>query len=237
MDEDKISEVSKIYDGNHEKQVSPIEGGYVRLLDHWGGDDSIVSAARICYQSEDKSSFSRDVALLRRLMADGHGTPFEQAGFAFLVKMPIFVARQWMRHRIGWSYNERSLRYVTIVEPDYYTPPSLSAEERQIYAGAVSTSFDAYRALIDNGIKPETARGVLPLSLFTVVMMSCNVRALLHWLDLRMDNHAQWEHRCYAGATLNLCLPIMPLTFSVYNEYLESKRTKRGTSVSGTAEE
>ncbi|MBM3190688.1 MAG: FAD-dependent thymidylate synthase [Chloroflexi bacterium] len=181
-----------------------------------GGDEAVIRGARICYQSV-ASSPDADVRLIRRLMASEpkHNTVFEHAVFRFGAKCPIFVARQWLRHRIG-SFNERSLRYC-LAERDYYMPETAAAG-REAYVRHMEASFDLYEALVADGWKREQARGVLGLAVYTEFIWTVNAWSLMNWLEKRLDKAAQWEHREYAKAVLEIYRQVMPVTASAFEE-------------------
>ncbi|MHB0857025.1 MAG: FAD-dependent thymidylate synthase [Anaerolineae bacterium] len=192
-----------------------LDKGWVQLEDLMGGDDAVVRGARICYQSTSKST-EADGRLIRRLMASEpkHNTVFEHAVFRFGVKCPIFVARQWMRHRIC-SYNEKSLRYC-IADREYYVPkdaPALAA-----YREHMEASFDLYDRLVSEGWKPEVARGVLGTAVYTEFIWTVNAWSLMNWISKRHDKSAQWEHRQYAMAILAMYQQAMPITAAAYTE-------------------
>ncbi len=192
-----------------------LDHGYVELVRHCGGDAAVVEAARICWGARLTRGAGENEVLIRQLLEYGHGTPFEHTMFTWKVKCPIFVQRQWMRHRIGWSYNEQSLRYCT-AKPDFYVPGDKSDCP---YLYSIKASLEVYRILIDGGWKKEQARGVLPLALYTEFIATCNARSLMHYLTLRLAKGAQWEHQEYARAMLKLFKEVMPLTGELYDEW------------------
>lgn len=180
-----------------------------------GGDAAVIRAARICYQSTARSP-EADVRLLRRLMSSEprHNTVFEHAGFRFFVKCPLFVARQWMRHRIC-TFNEKSLRYC-IADREYYVPKGLSNTEA--YVCHMEASFDLYEQLLAAGWKREQARGVLGTAVYTEFIWTVNAWSLMNWLQKRLDPAAQWEHRQYAEAVLGMYREVMPVTATAFEE-------------------
>jgi len=193
-----------------------LDQGWVQLEDQMGGDAAVIRGARICYQSVARTHDS-DVRLIRRLMASEpkHNTVFEHAVFRFCVKCPIFVARQWMRHRIG-TFNERSLRYCT-ADREYYVP-SGDPPEREAYVAHMEASFDLYERLVSAGWPRERARGVLATSVYTEFVWTVNAWSLMNWLVKRLDKRAQWEHRQYAEAVLELFQEAMPITAGAFKE-------------------
>ncbi|MHB1296332.1 MAG: FAD-dependent thymidylate synthase [Anaerolineae bacterium] len=192
-----------------------LDKGWVQLEDMMGGDEAVIRGARICYQSTSKSP-EADARLIRRLMGSEpkHNTVFEHAVFRFGVKCPIFVARQWMRHRIC-SYNEKSLRYC-IADREYYVPQD--APDVAAYQQHMEASFDLYQRLVDSGWKPEVARGVLGTAVYTEFIWTVNAWSLMNWLSKRYDKSAQWEHRQYAVAVLAMYQQAMPITAAAYTE-------------------
>lgn len=209
-------------------------------------DDSWVEeAARI---STKGSSTGRTTGgLIRRLMADRHGTPFEHGGsFTFRVHAPIFVFREWQRHRAGWSYNEQSGRY-TEFEPVFYIPPVHrplaqvgkpmdyrfeSGSEMQrfttgtMYRQACTDAWTAYVQMIDAGVAREVARGVLPVTTYSSMYATCNPRSLMHFLSLRTEappglaaypSHPQWEIRAAANQVEAAFKEAMPITWTAWD--------------------
>jgi thymidylate synthase (FAD) len=190
------------------KEIQFTEVITVELIRCLADDMFVAQAARV--------STGRDLApegtvepgqgkLINYLMKKKHGSPFEHGMFTFRVHAPLFVAREWQRHRTGWSYNELSGRYSEL-EPVFYLPPADRAITQQGRPGAydyapgsltqmgqlrVNTreacrqAWECYQAMLDAGISRELARGVLPLNLFTAFYATCNPRSLMHWLSLR----------------------------------------------------
>lgn len=202
------------------QQIKVLDNGYVALVDSMGGDKAVIESARRCYMSEPQGA-SADSKLIRHLIIKDHGTPFEHAYFRFDVKCPIFVARQWIRHRIG-TYNEMSLRYC-LAKRDFYTPEGLSGGELLEYKKAVNNAFDAYESMVSSGIKREQARGVLPLSIYTLYYWTVNARSLMNFLKLRLDKGAQPEIREYAKALLKIFRDTMPMTAEAFEEKIMPK--------------
>jgi len=199
------------------RRIGVLDKGWVQLEDCMGGDQAVIRGARICYQSEALNAES-DVRLIRRLMQSDpkHNTVFEHAVFRWGVKCPIFVARQWMRHRIG-SFNEKSLRYC-VADRDYYVP----ADEPlcEVYIRHMELSLDLYEQLLAAGWKKERARGVLGLAVYTEFIWTVNAWSLMNWLNKRLAKSAQWEHRQYALATLQLYEETMPITAGAFKEFV-----------------
>lgn len=193
---------------------SVLDKGWVRLEDLMGGDAAVIRGARICYQSTARTPHA-DELLIGRLMASEpkHNTVFEHAVFRWGVKCPLFVARQWMRHRIA-SYNEKSLRYCT-ADREYYVPEG-DAEDVALYRRHMEASFDVYERLIASGWRKERARGVLGLAVYTEFIWTVNAWSLMNWLYKRLDPAAQWEHSQYAEAVLEMFQMAMPVTAAAF---------------------
>jgi len=196
-----------------------LDKGLVVCDDVLGSDRTIIDAARFCYQSEGTPDTDRK--LLQRLVVSrpAHNTVFEHVVFRFRVKCPIFVARQWMRHRIG-TFNEKSLRYCT-ASPEYYVPSDLSEQNRAWYIRHCSNSFDLYTALVESGMKKEQARGVLPMAMYTEFLWTVNAWSLMNWFEKRLDPAAQWEHRQYARAIMGIFRMALPITGKAFSELIE----------------
>ena len=199
------------------ERVAVLDKGWVQVEETMGGDDAMVRGARICYHSV-ASSPGGDERLIRRLMRSepAHNTVFEHAVFRFSVKCPIFVARQWMRHRIG-TFNERSLRYC-IAEREYYVPADQEALDA--YREHMERSFDLYERLLESGWRRERARGLLGTAVYTEFIWTVNAWSLMNWLRKRYGKSAQWEHQEYARAILGIFKRAMPITGAAFEEYV-----------------
>ena len=210
--------------------------GFVRLVDHMPREDldtSIVQAARVSYADGTKSSRS-DRGLIRYLLRHWHTTPFEMVEFKFHIKMPIFVARQHMRHRTA-SINEMSARYSVV--PDTYFEPleyrEQSSTNKQGSEGPMvldnilqsslakhsETAFDLYNQLLAAGCSRELARCHLPQSTYTEFYWKVNLHNLMHYLQLRMEPGAQQEIREYANEIYNLVKPLAPITMEAFMDF------------------
>ncbi len=196
-------------------KIKVLDNGFVALVDSMGGDKAVIEAARRCYMSEPQGEES-DAKLIRHLITKDHGTPFEHAYFRFDVKCPIFVARQWIRHRMG-TYNEMSLRYC-LAQRDFYIPAEFSGEALEGYKNTINETFNTYEKLVSSGMKREQARGVLPLSIYTLFYWTVNARSLMNFLKLRLDKSAQAEIREYAKALLEIFRQMMPVTAKAFEE-------------------
>lgn len=193
----------------------------VALIRVSGSDLDVVNAARVSYGKVATALTERDTKLIKFLMEHGHSSPFEHNQLSFRVKAPIFVTRQWMRHRLN-SYNEISYRYVK-APTEFYIPKHWRYQDkdnRQVSLGAFDNeacmttyknlliqSYQAYEQLLAAGVCREQARGVLPLCTYTEFIYTCNLKSLMHFLTLRLGKDAQKEIQAYAQALLELAEP------------------------------
>ena len=213
-----------------DKEFPVLDKGFVRLVDYYGGDQRIVQSARVSY-GEGTKSVSQDGALIDYLLRHQHTSPFEQVVMTFHVKMPIFVARQWVRHRTG-RMNEVSGRY-SIMKDEFYVPAAdkVAPQSKDNKQGRCNEAFDEakageiieqlqagqksayenYSELIDSGLAREIARINLPLSLYTEFYWEMDLHNLFHFLKLRLDSHAQYEIRVYAETILEMCKAVAPM--------------------------
>ena len=215
-----------------------LDKGFVRLVDSMGGDDAIVQAARVSY-GKGTSKVSQDRGLIRYLMRHRHTTPFEMVEFKFHAKMPIFVARQWVRHRTA-NINEYSLRY-SEARDEFYTPDPehiqfQSALNKQGRAGKVpkkltdkvikyfmeisERSFEMYQELNEAGLARELIRAILPVNLYTEWYWKNDLHNLLHFIGLRSDLHAQYEIRVYSDAMATFVKQVAPFAWEAYQDYV-----------------
>jgi thymidylate synthase (FAD) len=211
-------------------KIDVLNGGFVRLVDSMGSDLSIVRAARVSYDADWREGDEKsDAKLIGYLMKNRHTSPFESVTFTFEVKAPIFVFRQWHRHRT-WSFNEISARY-TELDEGFYVPEldqitTQSKDNKQmrtneqhplapnfqyIIDSKCQAAFATYRALIVDGCPRELARSVLPVAAYSRMFATCDLHNLLHFIRLRDHEHAQYEIRVYAQAMLELIRPIVPI--------------------------
>ena len=190
-----------------------LDHGFIEIEEWMGGDAAVVRAARICYQSSAKAPEADERLIRSELRREPKvNTIFEHAVMRWHVKCPIFVARQWMRHRIG-SFNEMSLRYC-IAERAYYVPANVSDQEA--YRAHMEASFDLYERLVGAGWRKEQARAVLGTGIYTEFIWTVNAWSFMNWLSKRLDRKAQWEHQQYALAAYRLWREIMPITASAF---------------------
>ena len=218
--------------------IKCLDKGFVRLVDCMGGDDAIVQAARVSY-GKGTSKVSQDRGLIRYLMRHRHTTPFEMVEFKFHCKMPIFVARQWVRHRTA-NINEYSLRYSEARDEFYYPDPKhiefQSALNMQGRMGEVSDnlkqkvqdyfkeiserSFEIYSELNSAGVARELARAILPVNLYTEWYWKNDLHNLLHFIGLRSDDHAQYEIRVFSDAMAKSVKAAAPFAWEAYQDYV-----------------
>lgn len=220
-----------------------LDKGDVSLIDFMGGDARVVAAARVSNAvrlAEASRGEDRDYRLIKYLAEHKHWTPFEHSVFTFYVKAPLFVVREWQRHRIA-SYNEISGRYVVFggakMTAEFYIPEKarvkaetnkqgsvvsedarLTEQMRSTIDVSTAASYSFYQKMIKIGIAPELARLVMPLNLYTEFYFTANARALLNFITLRSAEDAQWEIRQYSDAIKSIFQEKMPLTYHAYEE-------------------
>ncbi|MFH0880938.1 MAG: FAD-dependent thymidylate synthase [Lentisphaerota bacterium] len=227
-----------------DKEIKVLDHGFVRLVDYLGGDSRIVQAARVSY-GEGTKTVRQDAMLIDYLLAHEHTSPFEHVVLELHCKMPIFVARQWVRHRMA-RINEISGRY-SIMKDEFYLPPEnqvsyqskdnkqgrdpreVPAELRQKVLDLLKKDqedlYSSYKGMVDDGIAKELARINLPLSLYTEWYWQMDLHNLLRFLALRMDQHAQWEIREYAVAIAQIVKAVTPMAFDAFERHiLKGKR-------------
>jgi thymidylate synthase (FAD) len=195
-----------------------------------GSDVDVVNAARVSYGKYVTSVTARDAKLIQFLMDHQHTSPFEHNQLSFRVKAPLFVARQWMRHRMN-SYNEISYRYVK-APFEFYKPPfwryqdtqnkqvsygSFSDQDLdQMYGSAIDHAVQVYETMLARGVCRELARGVLPLCTYTQFIFTTNLHSLMHFFKLRLNPGAQHEIRQYAKCMLDCAKKYFPITLSAW---------------------
>jgi len=217
-----------------------LDHGFIRLVDHMGSDLSIVRNARVSYDAEwrageDKGS---DFRLIDYLYSNGHNTPFESVTFTFDVKAPIFVFRQWHRHRTQ-SFNELSARYRELAN-ETYTPDAeqittQSTDNKQMRTDNINPNamairdeirkqndqaFATYQALLADGCPRELARSVLPVATYSHMFATMNLHNLFRFLSERLHPHAQYEIKVYAEVMLELIKPIVPVAVEAFESKL-----------------
>ena len=215
-----------------------LDHGFVRVVDYFGDDAAIVQAARVSYGKGTRKT-SEDRQLIRYLMRHRHTTPFEMCELKLHVKLPIFVARQWIRHRTA-NVNEISGRY-SLFTDEYYVPQpehlavqssdnkqgrgaTLSAEEAERVRNEIrresAGAYAAYEGLLnEHDLARELARTVLPVNYYTQWYWKVDLHNLLHFLSLRMDPHAQYEIRVFAEAIGQFVKAWVPMTWEAFEDY------------------
>ena len=223
-----------------DKPIPVLDKGFVRLVDYMGGDARIVQAARVSY-GEGTKTVHEDAALIDYLMRNRHTSPFEQVELTFHVKLPIFVARQWIRHRTA-SVNEVSARY-SILKDECYVPALADIAEQspsnkqgrsdaafpEDEAKEIATemervqgeAFSSYHTLLEKDVARELARINLPLSAYTEWYWKIDLHNLFHFLKLRCDAHAQKEIRAYADVMLEICRRVAPLATASFEAHIK----------------
>jgi thymidylate synthase (FAD) len=233
-----------VMSGDARWEIPCLDHGFVALVDCMPrlvpegktGDFAIVQAARVSYGQGTKQ-VSEDRGLVRYLMRHRHSTPFEMVEFKFHIAMPIFVARQWIRHRTA-NVNEYSARYSIV--PDRFYRPDVESVRKQsksnrqggdepIEAGTAEeflglleraeAHYKEYLALTEKGVARELARAALPVSVYTEWYWKCDLHNIFHFLSLRMDPHAQLEIQVFARAMYELMKPIVPVSCEAFEDY------------------
>jgi len=208
-----------------DKEFKCLNAGFVRLVDYMGSDESIVQAARVSYGKGTKS-VNEDRGLIRYLMRHQHTTPFEMVELKFHVKLPIFVARQWIRHRTA-NVNEYSGRY-SVMKDEFYVPEDLRSRVLEILLTSQQKLYAEYEQMLESDIARELARVNLPLSLYTEWYWKIDLHNLFHFLQLRIDPHAQYEIRAYGEAMAEITKRVAPLAWEAFEDYtLKSKQFSR----------
>lgn len=226
-------------------EIKVLNHGYVRLVEAMGSDLSVSRSARVSYDAdwragEDEGS---DYRLINYLMKNRHTSPFESVQFTFEVSCPIFVARQWFRHRT-MKYNEVSARYSVLPKEMYVPekgfigiqnsdnkqmrdlvniPEGLEEEILALIDGQNNQAYATYEKLIELKCPREIARGCLPMNIFTRFFCTVDLHNLLHFIRLRDHSHAQYEIRVYAEALLELIKPIAPVSVEAFNKHILGK--------------
>jgi thymidylate synthase (FAD) len=215
--------------------IPVLDHGFVRLDDAMADDLSVVNGARVSFARHKTEMDDGDAGLIRFLMRHRHGTPFEHNSFRFHVRAPIFVAREWFRHRVG-SFNEFSMRYAKATD-DFYVPepddvrtqvgkpgaysfepvePEVAETTRQELRTVYETAYATYERLVELGVARELARAALPVGAYTEFYWTVNARALMNFLSLRNAETAQREIRRYAEACEQFFAERMPVTYAAF---------------------
>jgi thymidylate synthase (FAD) len=218
-----------------DSSISVLDHGFVRLDAAMADDLSVVNAARVSFARRREEVDDADAGLIRFLMRDRHGTPFEHNSFRFHIRCPIFVAREWFRHRIG-SFNEFSMRYAKATD-DFYIPepddvrsqvgkpgaysfepvdPELAERTREELQAVYDMAYATYTRLVEDGVARELARSVIPVGAYTEFYWTVNARALMNFVSLRAAETAQREIRRYAEACEQFLAEQMPITHAAF---------------------
>ena len=219
------------------ERVDVLDHGFVELIDVMGDDQAIVDAARVSIAGENVKAKTGNAALIRYLYRNRHTTPFEMVEFKFRAAMPIFVARQWVRHRTA-NINEMSARYSEIPEQFYVPDTEQMKQQAQVnkqgrsdetiedpnfhrlrLKDAAEYGFRIYRSALAAGTARELARVCLPLSAYTEWIWKIDLHNLFHFLSLRMNPHAQYEIRVYADAMAHLISSHVPIACQAFKDY------------------
>jgi len=221
-----------------DQEIKVLDKGFVRLVDYMGGDQRIVQSARVSY-GEGTKTVRQDQALIHYLLRNWHTSPFEQVQLTFHCKMPIFIARQWIRHRTA-RLNEISGRY-SVMKDEFYVPePSKvsyqSSDNKQGRGGVLpldeamaviaqlereqKEAYAGYTSMLDQGVARELARTNLPLSLYTEWYWQIDLHNLFHFIRLRADSHAQYEIRAYAEALAQCAKAVAPMAYEAFEEHI-----------------
>jgi thymidylate synthase (FAD) len=218
-----------------ENSIRVLDHGFVRLDAAMADDLSVVNGARVSFARHKEEMDESDEGLIKFLMRDRHGTPFEHNSFRFHIRTPIFVAREWFRHRIG-SFNEFSMRYAKATD-EFYVPepedvrtqtgkpgaysfeevaPEIAETTREELKAVYESAYRAYERLVELGVARELARCVLPVGAYTEFYWTVNARALMNFLSLRASETAQREIRRYAEACELFLAEKMPVTHAAF---------------------
>jgi thymidylate synthase (FAD) len=215
--------------------IRVLDHGFVRLDDVMASDLSVVNGARVSFARRTEEMSDADAGLIKFLMRERHASPFEHSVFRFHIRCPIFVAREWMRHR--WSsFNEFSLRYAKATD-DFYVPepedvrsqvgkpgaytfetvePELAEHTRDALREVYEHAYSTYVELVEAGVAREVARSVLPVGAYTEFYWTVNARSLMNFVSLRASETAQREIRRYAEAVERFLEQHMPITYAAF---------------------
>lgn len=207
--------------------------GCVELLETFGSDLTVVNAARVSFAKEVSEFTDKDQKLINYLINHNHISPFFHPQIRFRLKMPIFVAREWFRHTVGFARNEVSRRYVDD-EPQIFLPEELRARDKNLKQGSkqdsieknsemvekikhfTNQSLQLYNELLDNQVAPEVARGILPQNMYTEFIETASLYAYMRLCALRMDPQAQKEIREYANVVAKLMEQAFPASMKAF---------------------
>jgi thymidylate synthase (FAD) len=215
--------------------IPVLDHGFVRLDEAMADDLSVVNGARVSFARHKAEMDDSDAGLIRFLLRERHGTPFEHNAFRFHIRAPIFVAREWFRHRVG-SFNEFSMRYAKATD-DFYVPApedvrtqvgkpgaysfepvadEIAETTREELAAVYEKAYETYERLVELGVARELARSALPVGAYTEFYWTVNARALMNFLSLRNAETAQREIRRYAEACEQFFAERMPITYEAF---------------------
>jgi thymidylate synthase (FAD) len=222
-----------------DREFPVLDKGFVRLVDYMGGDERVVQSARVSY-GEGTKTYREDAGLIDYLLRNRHTSPFEQVVLTFHIKLPIFVARQWIRHRTA-RLNEISGRY-SVLKDDFYVPApedlalqssdnkqgrsetaldeTEAARFREAFERGQKEAYGEYTALIEDGLARELARINLPLSIYTEWYWQIDLHNLFHFLELRLDPHAQKEIRLYGEVLFDITKKVAPRCCASFEEHM-----------------
>lgn len=215
-------------------KIRVLDHGFVQYVSHMGDDLTVVNAARVSFNKESEAFGERDEKLVAYLAKHNHWTPFSHPQITLRIKAPIFVRTQLFKHKVGFTENEISRRYVTFT-PEIYTPrwrlaPIDGAKQGssgfvediddidKIYIPAVMNCINIYNNLLKRGVAPEQARAVLPQGTYTEWWWTGSLSAFARVFKQRIDAHAQWEVQQYASAISNIIAPLYPVCWKVLTE-------------------
>ena len=222
-----------------EKEIKVLDHGFIRVVDYMGNDAAIVQAARVSYGAGTKT-VREDEKLISYLMRNNHNTPFEMCEIKLHCKMPIFVARQWIRHRTA-NVNEYSARY-SVLDKEFYIPEEehlglqskSNKQGREDSTSITQALMDAirndirnnsesayaiYERMLEYGVSREISRMVLPFNIYTQWYWKIDLHNLLHFLELRCDPHAQYEIRVYAEEIMKVVEAWVPTAAAAFKEH------------------
>ncbi|MGI8425779.1 MAG: FAD-dependent thymidylate synthase [Actinomycetota bacterium] len=223
--------------GENPSELKIFDHGFVRLDSSMADDLSVVNSARVSFAVRKEEMDDKDKGLIKFLMRELHGSPFEHNAFRFHIRCPIFVAREWFRHRIG-SFSEESSRYHKLAD-DFYSPDpaairtqvgkpgsysfepvaaELAEETLGTFEDQYANAYEAYAELVEKGVAKELARALLPVGIYTQFYWTLNARSLMNFLSLRNSEFAQYEIRTYAKAIEQFFAEKMPITHECFKE-------------------
>lgn len=222
--------------------------GSLEVIQQCGNDTMIVNAARVSHRNDVGLHLSmglnaKDVKLIKFLVDNNHTSPLEHNLLTLKVKLPINIGEQWLRHRIGWSYNKESGRYIDMAvrEPEFYIPTMFRTQSKSNRQASIGEDADImgihrhdmiehfkmavllYKAMVQDGVAKEQARMVLPQALYMSMYATCNLHSLLHFIQLRDKPDAQWEMQQYAKALQSVAENYWPVTMEAWKQRQEDK--------------